>query len=89
VTEVGVELGGVAVAVSVVRRAFAVPTRFVMEPTEKSMGVGANIKTERPNTTTGKNTFGVSYAVISVFSVPYAEVGVNSPNFFHIVKASS
>jgi hypothetical protein len=53
VTKIGIIFGLFAGAKGIVSGTLAVPPAFVMEPTKKAVGVGANIQPKGPNTAAG------------------------------------
>ena len=84
VPEIGIQFRFLAGAEGVVRRSFAVPAAFVVEPAEKPMGVGADVQPEGPDAAPGENAFRITDPLKRVFAMPDTEIGLDVITFFQI-----
>ena len=89
VAEIAVEAGCFTRTESIVCAALTVPTRFVVEPTEKAVRIRADVKTEGPDASARTDSVGITDARKGAVGVPDLEIGLYLPGVLHIVKTSA
>ena len=87
VAKIGIKFRLVAGTKGIVSAALPVPTRFVVEPAEKAVGVRADVESEGPNTTARANPVGIANAREGVIGMADLKIGLDLPHVLHIVKA--
>ena len=89
VAEIAIKAGCFTRTEGIVCAALTVPSRFVVEPTEKAVRVRADVKTEGPDASARTDSVGIADARKGAVGVTDTEIGLYLPSVLHIVKTSA